>query len=65
MIKVNLSKRRLVPGILPLLLGGANSSRNVQQDPEILLLIANFGGPLMTLKTTVAGMGWLAGCMAG
>eukprot|EP00878_Enallax_costatus_P025591 GHUV01027395.1.p1 GENE.GHUV01027395.1~~GHUV01027395.1.p1 ORF type:complete len:465 (+),score=71.79 GHUV01027395.1:551-1945(+) len=55
LIKVNLSKRRLVPGIQPLLLGGANSSRNVQQDPEILELIAKYSAPVETLKTTVAG----------
>jgi hypothetical protein len=41
--------------VQPLLLGGANSSRNVQQDPAILDLLKQFAGPVEAMKTTVAG----------
>jgi hypothetical protein len=59
LIKVDLDSRKLLPGPLPLLLGGANSSRNVQQDPAILQLLKQYEGPVEALKTTVAG--WLDG----
>lgn len=55
LIKVDLDSRKLLPGPLPLLLGGANSSRNVQQDPAILALLKQYEGPVEALKTTVAG----------
>jgi 2',3'-cyclic-nucleotide 2'-phosphodiesterase (5'-nucleotidase family) len=56
LIKINLSKRRLVPGVLPLLLGGANSSNNVQQDPEILDIIQQYRAPVDELQTQIAGV---------
>jgi hypothetical protein len=43
----------------PLLLGGANSSRNVQQDPAVLELLKQFAGPVEAMKTTVTG--WFEG----
>jgi hypothetical protein len=55
LLKVNLDTRKLVPGLQPLLLGGANSSRNVQQDPAILELLQQFAGPVEAMKTTVTG----------
>lgn len=55
LIKINLSKRRLVPGVLPLLLGGANSSNNVQQDPELLEILDKYRGPVAKLQTQVVG----------
>jgi hypothetical protein len=60
LIKVNLSKRRLVPGVLPLLLGGANSSSNIQQDPELLEILKKYREPVDKLQTQVVGetMGW-------
>lgn len=62
LLKVNLSKRRLVPGVLPLLLGGANSSNNVQQDPELLAVLDQYRGPVDKLQTQVVGE--LLGCAA-
>jgi hypothetical protein len=59
LIKVNLDTRKLLPGVQPLLLGGANSSRNVQQDPAILQLLKQYEGPVEAMKTTVAG--WCGG----
>jgi hypothetical protein len=56
LIKINLSKRRLVPGVLPLLLGGANSSNNVQQDPELLGIIQKYRAPVDELQTQIAGV---------
>uniref|UniRef100_A0A383W8U0 5'-Nucleotidase C-terminal domain-containing protein n=1 Tax=Tetradesmus obliquus TaxID=3088 RepID=A0A383W8U0_TETOB len=55
LLKVNLDGRQLLPGLQPLLLGGANSSRNVQQDPAILQLLKQYEKPVEALKTTVAG----------
>lgn len=55
LLKINLSKRRLVPGVLPLLLGGANSSNNVQQDPELLGIIQKYRAPVDELQTQIAG----------
>lgn len=55
LVKVNLSKRRLVPGVLPLLLGGANSSNNVQQDPELLAVLGQYREPVDKLQTQVVG----------
>ncbi|KAF6254137.1 Metallo-dependent phosphatase-like protein [Scenedesmus sp. NREL 46B-D3] len=54
-LKVNLDRRKLLPGLQPLLLGGANSSRNVQQDPAILELLKQYEGPVEALKAAVAG----------
>lgn len=55
LIKVNLSKRKLVPGVLPLLLGGANSSNNVQQDPQVLEILNKYREPVDKLQTQVVG----------
>lgn len=55
LIKINLSKRRLVPGVQPLLLGGANSSNHVQQDPEVLAVLDKYRAPVDKLQTQVAG----------
>lgn len=55
LIKINLSKRKLVPGVQPLLLGGANSSNNVEQDPELLAVLQQYRGPVDKLQTQVAG----------
>jgi len=55
LIKVNLSKRKLVPGVQPLLLGGANSSNNVQQDPQLLSILQKYREPVDKLQTQVAG----------
>lgn len=39
----------------PLLLGGANSSNNVEQDPALLQLIEKYREPVDQLQTKIAG----------
>lgn len=55
LIKVNLRTRQLLPGVVPLLLGGANSSSNVGQDPVLLSLLDQYRAPVDKLQTQVAG----------
>lgn len=61
LIKINLRTRKLVPGVQPLLLGGANSSNHVQQDPELLEILDKYRAPVQKLQTQVAGERRLAG----
>jgi hypothetical protein len=41
--------------VQPLLLGGANSSNNVLQDPAVLKLLEQYKAPVEKLQTQVVG----------
>jgi 5'-nucleotidase len=62
LIKVDLGRRRLVPGVLPLLLGGDNSSNPVAQDGELLGILQRYRAPVDELRTKKAGV-WFCVCM--